>query len=185
MVRLGEGQAPSSAGVPAPSPGCDSQYEWKTNQLWPVFLEVPEFAFTVALRARPDLGFTGTVGGAATTLRLAFALALRLATLVGSTVATSIVSTLTDFAATISMTLTLPGSGAITSIVSVTTSIAAALAGGAAMGFSRSPNPMFFANADRRAVELGAAMGRLKEDSTSLDIAPASCRASPSAVAGI
>ena len=45
-----------------------------------------------------------------------------------------------------------PGSGAITSIVSVTASIAAALAGGAAMGFSRSPNPMFFANADRCAV---------------------------------
>src|SRR3984957_14755287 len=115
-----------------------------TNRLWPVFLEFPESAYAVALRGRPGLRFTGTAGAATTTLLLA--LALRLAPLVGSTVITSIVSTL-------------PGSGAITSIVSVTASIAAALAGGAAMGFSRSPNPMFFANADRRAVELGATMG--------------------------
>jgi hypothetical protein len=74
------------------------------------------------------LRFTGTAGGAATTLLLAFTLALRLATLVGSIVTASIVSTLTDFAAAISITLTLPGSGAITSILSVTASIAAALA---------------------------------------------------------
>ena len=120
-----------------------------TNRIWPIFLEFPEFAYTVALRGRPRLRFTGTAGGAATTLLLAFALALRLATLVGSTVATSIVSTVADLAATISITLTLAGSGTFTSIVSVTASIAAALAGGAAMGFSRSPNPMFFANADR------------------------------------
>jgi hypothetical protein len=97
-----------------------------TNRLWPIFLEFPEFAYAVALRGRPGLRFTGTGGGATTTLPLA--LALRLVPLVGSTVATSIVSTLTDFAATISMTLTLPGSGTITSIVSVTASIAAALA---------------------------------------------------------
>ena len=44
---------------------------------------------------------------------------------------------------------TLTGSGAITSIVPVTASIAAALAGGAAARFPRSPNPKFFANADR------------------------------------
>src|ERR1700722_2114403 len=101
-----------------------------TNRLWPIFREFPEFAYAVALRGRPGLGFTRTAGGAATTLLLAFALALRLATLVGSTVATSIVST-------------------VASIVPVTASIAAALAGGAAARFSRSPNPMFFANADR------------------------------------
>src|SRR5271154_4214093 len=116
------------------------------RRLWPIVPEFPEFAYAVAFRARPGLRFTGTAGGAATTLLLAFALALRLATLVGSTVATSIVSTLA-------------GSGAITLIVLVTASILPALAGGAAMGFSRSPNPMFFANADRCAVELGATMG--------------------------
>jgi hypothetical protein len=123
-----------------------------TNRLWPIVPEFPEFAYAIALRGRPGLRFTGTARGAATTLLLAFALALRLVPLVGSTVTTSIVSTLTDFVAAISITLTLPGSGAITSIVSVTASIVAALAGGAAMGFSRSPNPMFFANADRCAV---------------------------------
>src|SRR5271163_4069615 len=94
-----------------------------TNRLWPIVPEFPEFAYAVALRARPGLRFTGTAGGAATTLLLAFALALRLATLVGSAVATS--------------------------IVPVTASIAAALAGGAAARFSPSPNPKFFANADR------------------------------------
>src|SRR5271170_6610772 len=98
-----------------------------TNRLWPIFLKFPEFAYAVALRGRPGLRFTGTAGAAATTLLLAFALALRLATLVGSTVATSIVSTLA-------------------SIVPVTASIAAALA---MTRFFRSPNPMFFANADR------------------------------------
>src|SRR5271168_1543715 len=97
-----------------------------TNRLWPIVPEFPEFAYAVALRGRPGLRFTGTAGAAAITLLLA--LALRLVPLVGSTVTTSIVSTLTDFAATISITLTLPGSGAITSIVSVTASIAAALA---------------------------------------------------------
>ena len=56
-------------------------------------------------------------------------LALRVATLAGSTVATSIVSTLTGSVAT--------------------TSIAAALADTAATGFSRNPNPRFFAIADR------------------------------------
>src|SRR5271154_589397 len=112
------------------------------------WLCVAEFAYAVALGARPGLRFTGTAGRAATTLLFAFALALRLATLVGSTVATSIVSTVADLAATISIPLTLAGSGAITSIVPVTASIAAALAGGAAR-FSRSPNPRFFANADR------------------------------------
>src|SRR5579863_8663016 len=117
-----------------------------TNRLWPIVPEFPEFAYAVALRGRPGLRFTGTAGAAATTLlfAFAFALALRLATVDGSTVATSIVSTLTDFAATISMTLTLPGSGAITSIVPVTASIA--VAGGVAARFSRRPNPMFFAN---------------------------------------
>jgi hypothetical protein len=115
-----------------------------TNRLWPIVPEFPKFAYAVALRGRPGLRFTGTGGGAATTLLLAFALALRLVPLVGSTVANSIVSTITDFAAIISMTLTLPGSGAITSVVSVTASIAAALAGAAAVGFFRSPNPMFF-----------------------------------------
>src|SRR5271155_4952081 len=103
-----------------------------TNRLWPIFREFPEFAYAVALRGRPGLRFTGTAGGAATTSLLAFALALRLATLVCSTVATSIVSTIAGFAATISITLTLAGSGAITSIVPVTASIAAARAGGAA-----------------------------------------------------
>src|SRR5271155_2958992 len=117
-----------------------------TNRLWPIFREFPEFAYAVALRGRPGLRFTGTAGAAATTLLLA--LSLRLATLVGSTVATSIVSTVADLAATISITL-LAGSGAITSIVPVTASIAAALAGGAVARFPRSPNPMFFANADR------------------------------------
>src|SRR3984957_16799152 len=102
-----------------------------TNRLWPVFLEFPESAYAVALRGRPGLRFTGTAGAAATTLLLA--LALRLVPRVGSTVTTSIVPTVADLAAT--MSLTLPGSGAITSIVSVTASIAAALAGGAAMGF--------------------------------------------------
>src|SRR5271169_5182730 len=101
-----------------------------TNRLWPIVREFPEFAYAVALRGRPGLRFTGTAGAAATTLLLAFALALRLATLVGSTTATSIVST-------------------VSSIVPVTASIAAALAGGAMTRFSRSPNPMFFANADR------------------------------------
>src|SRR5271163_4460634 len=120
-----------------------------TNRLWPIVREFPEFAYAVALRGRPGLRFTGTAGAAATTLLLAFALALRLATLVGSTVATSIVSTVADLAATLSIPLTLAGSGAITSIVPVTASIAAALAGGAAARFSRSPNPKFFANADR------------------------------------
>jgi hypothetical protein len=72
-----------------------------TNRLWPIVPEFPEFAYAVALRGRPDFRFTGTAGAAATTLLLAFALALRLATLVGSTVATSIVSTVADLAATI------------------------------------------------------------------------------------
>jgi hypothetical protein len=118
-----------------------------TNRLWPIVPEFPEFAYAVALRARPGFRFTWTAGGAATTLLLAFALALRLATLVGSTVATSIVSTVADLAATISIPLTLADSGAVTSIVPVTASIAAALA---AECFSRRhPNPTFFANADR------------------------------------
>src|ERR1700722_6482544 len=82
-----------------------------TNRLWPIVPEFPEFAYAVALRGRPGLRFTGTAGGAAIPLLLAFALALRLATLVGSTVATSIVSTLTDLAATTSITLTFAGSG--------------------------------------------------------------------------
>jgi hypothetical protein len=120
-----------------------------TNRLWPIVCEFPEFAYAVVLRGRPGLRFTGTAGAAATTLPLVLALALRLVPLVGSTVATSIVSTLAGFAATISITLTLAGSGAITSIVPVTASIAAALAGGAAARFPRSPNPKFFANADR------------------------------------
>ena len=92
------------------------------NRLWPI---VPSFlvVYAVALRRRPGLRFTGTAGAAATTLLLALGLALRLVPLVGSTVTTS--------------------------IVSVTASIVAALAGGAAIGFSRSPNPMFFASADR------------------------------------
>src|SRR5271168_3912252 len=139
----------------------DSHYERKTEPARIGFgrssARFPEFPYAVALRGRPGLRFTGTAGAAAITLLLA--LALRLVPLVGSTVTTSIVSTLTDFAATISITLTLPGSGAITSIASVAASIAAVLAGGAALGFSRSPNPMFFANADRCAVELGATMG--------------------------
>src|SRR5579863_8046723 len=74
-----------------------------TNRLWPIVPEFPEFVYAVALRGRPGLRFTGTAGAAATTLLLAFGLAFRLAMLVGSTVATSIVSTLA-------------GSGAITSI---------------------------------------------------------------------
>jgi hypothetical protein len=45
-----------------------------TNRLWPKF---PEVAYAVRLARRPGLRFTGTVGGAATTLLLAFALALR------------------------------------------------------------------------------------------------------------
>src|SRR5277367_2812976 len=44
---------------------------------------------------------------------------------------------------------TLAGSAAIASIVRATVSLSPALAGTAATGFSRSPNPMFFANADR------------------------------------
>src|SRR5271168_4304038 len=79
-----------------------------TNRFWPIVPEFPEFAYAVALRARPDLRFTGTAGRAATTLLLA--LALRLAPLVGSTVATSIVSTVADLAATISIPLPLAGS---------------------------------------------------------------------------
>src|ERR1700678_1598222 len=47
-----------------------------TNRLWPIVPEFPEFAYAVALRARPGLRFTGTAGGAATTLLLALALRL-------------------------------------------------------------------------------------------------------------
>src|ERR1700722_8088974 len=97
---------PASKSSPAQEDGAG------TNRLWPIVPEFPEFAYAVPLRARPGLRFTGPAGGAATTLLLAFALALRLATLVGSTVATSIVSTLTDSAATISITLTLAGGAA-------------------------------------------------------------------------
>src|SRR5271170_5099021 len=149
IARRGEGRAPLTMARPLHLPlgfAVRKEDGAGTNRFWPIVPEFPEFAYAVALRARPDLRFTGTAGRAATTLLLA--LALRLAPLVGSTVATSIVSTVADLAATISIPLTLAGSGAITSIVPVTASIAAALAGGAAR-FSRSPNPRFFANADR------------------------------------
>ena len=115
----------SSDGAPHFISRWDSQYERKTEPAQIgfgrsslSFLSLP----TPSPCARPGFRFTGTAGGAATTLLLAFALALRLATLVGSTVP-----------------LTLADSGAVTTIVPVTASIAAALA--AARLLSPPPQP--------------------------------------------
>ena len=110
-------------------------------------LRTPSLAYAVALRARPDLRFAVASGATATLLSLSLlplvlvlVFAFRLVPLVGSTVTTAIGSALTG--------------------ETVAASISTGLGGGvAAMGFSRSPNPIFFANADRRAVELGATMG--------------------------
>jgi len=88
---------------------------------------VSPVAYAVALRARPDLRFAVASGGTAT---LPLVLALLAATRAALWAAASIGSALTGG--------------------TVAASISTGLGGGvAATGFFRSPNPMFFASADR------------------------------------
>jgi hypothetical protein len=116
---------------------------------------VPEFAHAVVLRGRFGLRFTGAARGVAIALRLLFGLA------------------------------TLAGSAAIASIAPATVSLSPALAGGAAMGFSADQTLCSSQMPIAAPWNWARPWDRLKEDSSSLDIAPASCPASPGAAAGI
>src|ERR1700722_12291889 len=103
----------------------------------PVFSEV---AYAVALRARPDLRFAVASGGTAT---LPLVLALLAATPAALWAAASIGSALTG-GGTVAASI-LPGLGSSAAATWEPPSDG----GVAAMGFFRSPNPMFFASADR------------------------------------